>query len=142
MSEWESELYVCVFDKMVETNVIDVRELDFLNLALLALTLDAKIFHGSGPIIGNYTGNISAIPQPAFKVRQSGVIYIESRDRSLTRIATQTELEVLRNRTISSPAVVEKAAQSYFGFRDWSPSFDKFSSEYAYRTCNFLHTKH
>lgn len=131
ISAWNEELYVTIFDKKTEARELDLSATLNLNSALFALTLDAKLFHGDWPILGNVDENLDRFPQPAFKVRQSGVVYIESRDRTVSRPASPSEAEILRYRSVSYPAIIEEAAQGYFGFCEWNAHFDKFRPEYA-----------
>jgi hypothetical protein len=131
VSAWNDELYVAIFDRKVATQDVDPNSVNGEEPVFLALTLDAKLFHGDWPILGNVQENLTSFPQPAFKVRQSGVVHIESRDRSVSRPAAPAEAEILRYRNVSSPAVVGEAVQGHFGICDWNPHFDKFHADYA-----------
>lgn len=138
VSAWNEELYVAIYGQKFETQQVDPRSVIGLEPALLALTLDAKLFHGDWPIIGNVQENLSSLPQPAFKVRQSGIVHIEARDRSMSRPASPSEAEILRYRSVSSPAVIEEAVQGYFGVCEWNPHFDKIRADYAYESSRLL----
>lgn len=138
VSAWNEELYVAIFGQRLETRNVDPNSVVDQRPVFLALTLDAKLFHGDWPILGNAQANLSALPQPAFKVRQSGVVYIESRDRTVSRPAAPAEAEILHYRSVSSPAVIEKAVQAHFGIGDWSPHYDEFPADYAYQTARLL----
>ena len=138
VSSWNDELYVAIFGQKVETQNVNPQSVADLEPIFLALTLDAKLFHGDWPIIGNVQANLASFPQPAFKVRQSGVVYIESRDRKFTRPASTSEAEQLIYRSVSSPAVVEKGVQAHFGLGDWSVHYDEFQSDYAAASSKLL----
>jgi hypothetical protein len=138
VSAWNDELYLAIFGQKVEDRSVDVRSAIDQEPALLVLTLDAKFWHGDWPIIGNVRENLADFPQPAFKVRQSGVVYVESRDRAISRPASPSEVEILRYRNVSSPAVIEEAIHAYFGIGEWNPHFDKFHADYAYRSGQLL----
>lgn len=138
VSAWNDELYVAIFGQKVEAQGVDPHDVAAQEPVFLALTLDAKLFHGDWPILGNVQENLTSFPQPAFKVRQSGVAYIESRDRTVSRPAAPAEAEILRYRSVSSPAVIEKAVQAHFGIGDWSPHYDEFPADYAYQTARLL----
>lgn len=138
ISVWNEELYVAIFDQKFERRLEDPNIVLTQQPAFLALTLDAKLFHGDWPILGNMQENLVQFPQPAFKVRQSGVVYIESRDRTVSRPASSTEAEMLRYRSVSYPAVIEEAVQGYFGVGEWNPHFDKFRFDYASQSSRLL----
>ncbi|RYG02557.1 MAG: hypothetical protein EON94_05680 [Caulobacteraceae bacterium] len=135
--EWESELYVVVYDKVVPRDAV-ATDIDGAGLQFAALTLDAKFYHGDWQIIGNRRDNLTQLPQPWFKVRISGVPYIEARDRSVSRPATAEEASVLRNRTVSSPAVIEGALRAYHGLEEWLPHYDKLRADYACQSSRLL----
>lgn len=138
VSAWNDELYVAIFSQKFEVRSVNPDSVLTQEVALLALTLDAKLFLGDWPIIGNVQGNLSSFPQPAYKVRQSGVVYIESRDRTFSRPALPAESEQLRYRSVSYPAIIEEAVQGYFGVMEWNPHFDKFRPGYASESAKLL----
>lgn len=138
VSAWNDELYVAIFGQKIETQEANPSSVLTQEPALFALTLDAKLFHGDWPILGNVQENLDRFPQPAFKVRQSGVVYIESRDRTVSRPASPSEAEMLRYRSVSYPAIIEEAAQGYFGVCEWNPHFDKFRPDYALESSRLL----
>lgn len=138
VSDYKGELYVAIFGQKVATQDVDSKSVIGQEPIFLVLTLDAKLFHGDWPILGNVQDNLADFPQPAFKVRQSGVVHIESRDRTISRQATPAEAEILRYRSVSSPAVIEEAVQGNFGICDWNPHFDKFHADYAHQSARLL----
>ncbi|MEP1422293.1 MAG: Imm26 family immunity protein [Erythrobacter sp.] len=138
ISDYEGELYVAIFSEKQETQKVDPDSVIGQKPTFLALTLDAKLFHGDWPILGNMQDNLADFPQPNFKVRQSGVVHIESRDRSVSRQATPAEAEILGYRSVSSPAVIENAVKAHFGIGDWTTHYNEFQADYAYRSARLL----
>lgn len=138
VSDYKGELYVAIFGQKFETQDVDPKNVIGQEPIFLALTLDAKLFHGDWLILGNVQENLASFPQPAFKVRQSGVVHIESRDRTISRPISPFEAEILRYRSVSSPAVIEEAVQAHFGICEWNPHFDKFPADYAFESSQLL----
>jgi Immunity protein 26 len=138
VSAWNGELYVAIFDEKVEKDHADPKAIVGLKPVFLVLTLDAKLWHGHWPIIGNVQTNLSEFPRPVFKVRQKGIVHIESRDRAISRPATAEESEILRYRAVTSPAAIEKVVRAYFGIGDWNPHFDNYLAEYAHKSSQVL----
>lgn len=135
--DWQNELYIVVYDKVVPHGA-SALEIDGTQLLFAALTLDAKFHHGDWRIVGNRRDNLSQLPQPWYKVRISGVPYVEARDRSVIRPATADEASLLRNRTVSSPAVIEGALKALHGLEDWLPPYDKLRVDYAVQSANLI----
>lgn len=138
VADWNGELYFAIFDKKFPSKDVDPRIVVGSTPALLVLSLDAKIWHGDWPVIGNIQSNLEHYPQPAFKVRQSGVVHIVSRDRTVYRPASPQEAEVLQYRTTSYPAVVEDAVKAYFGMGEWRVEYDKMLAEHVKRSSALL----
>ena len=128
--DWRGELYVVVFDRVVSADA-DASEADGASLLFAALTLDAKFFHGDWPIIGARIENLANIPQPVFKVDQGGQVYVESRDRTFSRKATQGEADELRFRTVVAPVRIETALKAANGLGPWQDRFDDLRADYA-----------
>jgi len=123
------ELYVAVFCQRLRRQDVDLNMTIVDEPQLLCLTLDAKIFHGDWPIIGNSVVAIDRHPEPIFKVIHNGSSMVESRDMSFRRSATDSEIKTLNNRTVSYPQLVENATKACFGLLDWSINYDKFFAE-------------
>mgnify|MGYP001461193462 len=98
---------------------------------IATLSLDAKIWHGHWPVIGNLTDNLIGISHPAFKVRVDGVEHIELRDGSLVRRVRADEANLLRFRTVVAPIRIEKAIKAHHGLGEWEPHFAELLYEYA-----------
>ncbi len=101
-----SELYVAIFADRYSSTDVEPRSILDKKPLFLVLTLDAKLYHGMWPIIGNVQENRDSIPEPAFAVINSGSgTHIISRDETICRLATPEELGVLRPRTVDSPKI-------------------------------------
>jgi len=135
--DWKGELYAVVFDKVVNEDAT-VSEVDGAAIQFAALTLDAKLHHGDWRIIGNRQDNLSAVPQPWFKVSQDGQVYIEARDRSFTRKATPAEDAMLRLRTVVAPVRLETALKAMHGIGNWQSRFDELRADYAIETAKAI----
>jgi hypothetical protein len=96
------------------------------------------LWHRHWPIIGNVQDNLRGFPQPNYKVRQNGVVFLESRDRTLSRPATAEEAEILRYRTVTSPAAIEVVVRAHFGIGEWNSRFEGHLADYAYRSAALL----
>jgi hypothetical protein len=129
----KEELYVAVFGQKLRKDEVDPEVTIAGDPVLLALTLDAKLFHGHWPIIGNLPIAPNRYPEPAFKVEYGypGIMSIESRDQSVRRAATFDELKVLRYRSVASPIIIEDAIKAHFGIGEWNESDDEYRAEYA-----------
>jgi len=138
VSAWNEELYIAVFGQRLDLRERDLSIVTRGMPVFLTLTLDAKLWHGDWLIIGNRKDNLGAFPQPAYKVRQDGVIHIESRDRTLSRPASPAEANKLRYRTVSAPAVVEDAVAALLLEREWNPLYDDLRSDYAILSSKLL----
>jgi hypothetical protein len=125
-----SELYLVIYDKVVEADVTP-NALDGASVKFAALSLDAKLYYGDWPVIGNRLDNIATIPQPWFKVKQNGSTYVEARDRSVFRPATALEERALRLRSVVAPIRLEKALKAQHGLGEWNSSYDELTAEYA-----------
>jgi hypothetical protein len=138
LAAWNEELYVAIFGEKIHQPYPDPEIVIGLQPTFLVLTLDAKLWHEAWPVVGNVRENLSRFPQPAFKVRHKGVVYVESRDRKLSRPATASESQILRYRTVTSPAAIEEAVRAHFGNGDWNPRFESYLAEYAYKVSGVL----
>jgi hypothetical protein len=138
VSAWNDELYVAVFGHRLDAFERDLSAVTSGMPIFLTLTLNAKLWHGDWPIIGSRKDNLRAFPPPAYKVRQAGVIHVESRDRTSSRPASPAEASELKHRTVSAPAVVEDAVAAYFSEGEWSAHYDDLRSDYAILSSRLL----
>lgn len=135
--DWKGELYVVIYDATVADDIDAEAVLSGVPL-FAALTLDAKIYNGDWRIIGSVKDNLDRIPQPAFKVNQGGQVFLESRDRSISRPASASEAESLRPRTVVAPIRLESALKAYNGLGDWHSRYDDLRAEYAFESSRLL----
>lgn len=125
------ELYVAIMGRRLPRNENDPEVAIGGEPVLLTLSFDAKLSNSDWPIIGNLADAVDRYPHPAFKIKHAGTMSIESRDKSVRRPATKDELDVLQNRSVASPMIIEDAIRAYFGLSEWSESYNKRRAEYA-----------
>lgn len=135
---WKGELYIIIFDALYSDEAIDPESVVAAKPLLAALSLDAKLHHGDWRIIGNVKANLGRFPQPVFKVNQDGAIFVESRDRSATRLASSAESEALRLRTVVAPVRLENALRAHNGIGDWDPKYDDLLYRYALESSQYV----
>ncbi len=135
--DWKGELYVIIYDAVYGDENVDPKSVIGANPLFAALSLDAKIHNGDWRIIGNVIENLDSIPQPVFKVNQDGEVFLESRDRSMTRPASGAEAEALRLRTVVAPVRLEKALKAHNGVGDWNPRYDELRYDYALESSQY-----
>jgi hypothetical protein len=136
--DWKGELYVVIYDKILSGDKPEPECVSGAKPLFAALSMDAKIHHGDWPIIGNVTGNLEHIPQPVFKVDQGGKVFLESRDRSISRPASSSEAERLKLRTVVAPVRLENAFKAHNGVGEWHPRYDELRAEYAFDSSRVL----
>jgi len=125
------ELYIAIMGRRLRRDESDPEVAIAGDPVLLTLSFDAKLSNGEWPIIDNLAGAIDRYPHPAFKIKHAGTMSVESRDKSVRRPATADELEVLQNRSVASPMIIEDAIRAYFGLGEWNESYNKRRAEYA-----------
>ncbi len=136
--DWKGELYVVVYDTVHPSPEVDPQSVATERPLFAALSLDAKIHHGDWPIIGNVTENLDRLPQPVFKVNLGGQVYIESRDRSKSRPASDLEAGALRFRTVVAPVRLESALKARHGVGEWNPRYDELLADYALESSRLI----
>jgi len=129
--DWKGELYVIIYEEIFSGEKPNPESVNSAKPLFAALSMDAKIHHGDWPIIGNVTKNLDHIPQPVFKVDQGGRVFLESRDRSISRPASSSEAERLRLRTVVAPVRLENALKAHAGLAEWNPRYDELRADYA-----------
>jgi len=139
VGNWEGELYLAIFEERYTRDDADPMSIVDGTPAFLLLSMDALFWHGQWPILENLQYNLGEYPQPVFKVGLNGVMHVESRDRTIFRLASPREVEMLQYRTVSSPAEVEGAVQAYFGIGEWESRYDELRADYAIRSSKILY---
>ena len=129
--DWKGELYIVIYDLVCASKDVDLARVVSARPLFASLSLDAKIHCGDWLIVGNVRDNLGRIPQPVFKVNEGGQLFLESRDRSITRLATRSEAELLRFRTVVAPVRLENAVKAHYGIGDWSSKYDELRADYA-----------
>jgi hypothetical protein len=129
--DWKGELYVIVYDVVCVGAEVDPSRVTAERPLFAALSLDAKIHNGDWRIIGNVSENLNSIPQPVFKVNQGANVYLESRDRVVSRPASDSEAANLRLRTVVAPVRLENALKAHNGLGEWNPRYDELRFDYA-----------
>ena len=129
----DGELYLAVFEGLMDGRNFDFQEITRRPIMLLCLSLDAKLWHGDWEIIGNYDANLAQIPNLFFQVETLKGTMVESRDLNFSRPAGQEEKSVLRRRKVVAPIRVEKAAKAFYGAVPWDDIYDDLKPDYAYK---------
>lgn len=108
-------------------------------LALLALSLDALLYHDHWQIVAERPVN-SAMPWPAYKegVSPPGTFEVVDHTGERRRKATQAEAEMLPFRAVVAPIRVEKALRALHGLEDWDDAYDELRPIPASRTVDAL----
>ena len=127
-----TELYVAIFADRFSSTDVEPRSIIGKKPLFLVLTLDAKLYHGMWPIIGNIQENRNSFPDPAFKVGVWGSgAHIISRDETICRLATPAELEVLKLHSVRTGQGIEDLVRNYFGTNEDQEDFDYYLATYA-----------
>ena len=134
----DDELYLAVFGQLLSRNEIDPEVATSGAPRLLGLSFDAKLWHGHWPIIGNLIEKVGDYPQPNYKVRRAGQLYLQSRDLTVNRPATDEEAEALEYRTVSDAAVIEDAIKATLGITEWNEHYDDLHADYAIASAKLL----
>lgn len=134
----KGELYLAIFGQRLSLDENDITLAVSGPLVFLTLSLDAKIWHKSWPIIGNQIKLVNQYPQPTYKIEHYGVMSIESRDETKRRAASIDEIKVLKYRKVVAPIIVEDAIKAYFGIGEWIEYYDGLRAEHAIASSKLL----
>ena len=106
------------------------------DIAFLAECLDAKIWNGDWPIVGNMEPDSSRILLPKYKVAigRADNWYVESYDGKRRRPARPSELDSLRYREVCSPMMLQMALQALHHAAPWLESYGRLDYEFARRS--------
>jgi hypothetical protein len=127
-----TELYVAIFADRFSSTDVEPSSIIGKKPLFLVLTLDALLYHGMWPIIGNVQENRNSFPEPAFMVGIWGSgAHIISRDETICRLATPAELEVLKLRSVRTSHGIEVMLRNYFGTNEDQEDFNYFLATYA-----------
>lgn len=119
--------YFAIFDKIYDrASLPAAADVVTGRVALLALSLDAKLAAGHWEIIGHAAVPVD-LPLPAYKeaVATPGQIAVVDYTGQRSRPATAAEAEVLTNRKIIAPVRLEKAFRALHGAEPWHEKYDE-----------------
>lgn len=122
-------MYLVAIFKTAYPRGSDVKASSVVNdqIAFLAETLDAKIWNGDWPVVGNLRPDFRKIDLPLYKVAmgRADELHVETYDGKRHRRATPSEVESLRFRTIVSAIVVQNALQAFHHVIPWEDGDDR-----------------
>lgn len=123
--EHNGELFCGIFDVLVSESSAVTDELNPSSLVLCANTLDAKLWHGDWPLVGNRRNNLGAFPTPIYKVDTLSKTVIVSFEDKRVRAASKDDAARLRYRTVVAPVRLEMATKAYFTRDAWDPKYEE-----------------
>lgn len=120
--------YFAIFDGVYLRD--ETPELDAIvsaPLLLLALSMDALLFHEHWQLVGHRDFDETAIPWPAYKegVSPPGTFDVVDHTGQRRRRATDDEAERLPFRKVVAPIRVEKALRALHGEEPWVEAYDE-----------------
>ena len=118
--------FFAVFDRAYShASTPDPGDVLTCRLLFLALSLDAKLHVGHWVIVGNEPVS-PTLPLPAYKeaVGTPENVHVVDFAGERRRRATAEEAAALPNRTVVSPALLEKAFRAKHGLEPWHERFD------------------
>ncbi|MBI1929312.1 immunity 26/phosphotriesterase HocA family protein [Candidatus Poribacteria bacterium] len=92
-----------------------IEEVTQSEILFLANSMDAKIWHGHWPVVGNSPPNPERIPFPFYKVGRPGNIYIENYEGEAVRKAAPENCKFFDYRFSVTPMMLENALKAYYG---------------------------
>jgi Immunity protein 26 len=103
----------------------DVKGIVGDDIAFVGESLDALIWSGDWPIIGNATPDHSRVPLPTYKVTIGSIDnwYVESYDGKRRRPAKPWELDSLQLQRVVAPVRLQKALQALHGVVPWDETY-------------------
>ena len=126
-SESSGHFYFAVFDGVYPADEVpDPASIVSSPLLLLALSLDALLFHGHWRVVGHRDVDESAIPWAAYieGVSPPGTFDVVDHSGTRRRRAAQDEIERLPFRSVVAPIRVEKALRALHGEEPWDDAYD------------------
>jgi hypothetical protein len=109
------------------------------HVALLALSLDAKLWVGDWKIIGRAPVP-AGLPLPAYllTIGASDKLFVVDYTGERQRPASALEDQRLPYRTIVAPVRLEKALRALHGLEPWHPAYDDLKPNAAMAAANFF----
>lgn len=126
-SSGHGNYYFAIFEEAhLRDEEPDLEEVVAGRLALLALSLDALLYHDHWQLVGHREVDADRLPWPAYKEAIApGSFQIVDYTGQRGREATPGEVEMLPFRTVVAPIVVEDAYKALHGLADWDEAYDK-----------------
>ncbi|TMF42432.1 MAG: hypothetical protein E6I23_13550 [Chloroflexi bacterium] len=121
-------LYVVVFHRVWPLDAKpDMTAIVTDEIALVAPTLDALIWHGKWPVVGNRTPDLNRVPFPAYRITVGSADnwFVETFDFRRRRLPEPGELEKLTNPFSVAPIRLQKAIGAINGLEPWDPTWDQ-----------------
>ena len=117
--------YLGIFGKEYSGDGVDLDTIISEQFALLALSMDALLYHGHWTVIGNATVPEERFQLPEYKVATApGHCVVEDAFGDVVRPATKDDVARLPYRKVVAPIVVQDAFEALHGARDWRPEYD------------------
>lgn len=123
----EGHYYFAVFDRTYPVDEEpEIDQIVSTPVVLLALSLDALLFHKHWRVVGHRDVDEAAIPFPAYKegVSPPGTFDVVDYTGTRRRVATDDEVDRLPFRKVVAPIRVEKALRALHGAEAWDESYD------------------
>jgi hypothetical protein len=117
----EGYYYIAIFDFIASLRgSVDIDDAVSKRVLFLALSLDAKLWAGHWELVGNRRV-ADQMPLPAFKevVGTPDRVDVVDFSGERRRRASPLEAEVLSNRKVVAPVILEKALRAKFGVEPW-----------------------
>ena len=125
-------LYVAVFRPLWPADSPPpVAEIVSSEIALLGGTMDALIWHGNWPIVGNVAPDLERFPWPHFICGPSERCHVEDFHGRVVRSATPEDQSFYRLRFARAPIAYENCLRAIHGIGPWPPDHDKLTYKYV-----------
>jgi hypothetical protein len=126
-SESGGHFYFAIFDSLYPVDEVpDLESIASSSLVLLALSMDALLFHEHWRVVGHREVDEASIPWPAYKegVSPPGTFDVVDHTGTRRRRAAEDEIECLPFRKVVAPIRVEKALRALHGKEVWDEAYD------------------
>jgi len=116
LADRQGELLIVIYSLVVGNHELPSMDAIVCSEPLfIAISLDAMIWDGTWPIVGNTVPDHNKLPLPKYKVTIGGSTYVESFNERKRRPATDSEVQLLPSRAVYSPQVLEDALKDHCG---------------------------
>jgi hypothetical protein len=117
--------FVGVFRSAYSHENVSVGRITGEEFALVALTLDALLFHGHWAVVGQAEVDERILRSRDYKIATApGVYEVEDAFGTVTRAANGRDVALLPFRTVVAPIRVQHAFEALNGQRDWLREYD------------------